>query len=49
MIGSDYLYKLEQISCENIQKNSPSPTYAFEARFKRRATAVSNDRIKFYF
>ena len=45
MIDSDYLYKLEQISRENIQKNSHNPTYAFEARFKLRATAVPNDRI----
>ena len=49
MIDSDYLYKLEQISRENIQKNSHNPTYAFEARIKRRATAVPNDRIKFDF
>ena len=25
MIDSDYLYKLEKISRENIQKNSPNP------------------------
>ena len=49
MIDSDYLYKLEQISRENIQKNSHNPTYAFEARIKRRATTVPNDRIKFDF